>query len=177
MPHKDYSSLKTKLMCDIRNCPSSTSPMKDISPVLGAVTKLPPAYWEPRMFFFGAPDSELLNATGGGFPCVLVQGKTHPVFSLEPLPDHAGYMACPCSSSVQRGAEATFIRNGCILDHTGHTIDRDVYVLDQLKFPVPRAIAGRLRFKGRVPETCLRFATRKGLQYAPRGSRNSRRNL
>ena len=162
---------QNKFFPDIRADPCRIHPPRDLSSILGAVTKLPLAYWQPHMLFFGAPDSELSDVTTGGFPHVVVHRKTHPVFSLRALPDQAGDLACPCTSRVRHSAGVAHIKNGCVLDYTGYVMQRATYVLDHLPFPVPKSIARRLRFKGCVPETCLHVDTRERNFYECRGCR------
>ena len=140
--------------------PGHTAIKEGIGRVLGAVTHLPILYWKARMFFRGAKDRELLKLTGNRFPAK--PKKTHPVFSLKPLPHDVGFRVCPCSSKKPfDGSGDRFIRKGCQLLHTGHIMDRHSYLVEKCFFNIPRSMAWNLRFKGEVPEDCI-FRTKRG---------------
>jgi len=131
---------------------------RNIEKILGAVTKLPLKYWKPGMFFVGAKDTELSLLTQGRFPAKQVKRKTHPVFSLERLPSNAGFKVCPCSSRTPyQQKRFRFIKKGCRLLHTYHLMDRNSYLVERLTFNIPSSVAFRLRFRGEVPDGCLKY--------------------
>ena len=136
--------------------PHQTALQDNIENVLGAVVHLPLKYWKSKMFFMGALDVELAEFTGGQFPARLVSGKSHPVFSLKPLLGGIGFMVCPCTSRKPRKSEfLLFVLDGCELLHTRTRMDRNSYILQEIRFPIPRSLAFALRFLGEVPEKCL----------------------
>jgi hypothetical protein len=135
--------------------PAAPQPRKLDLELLGAgVRHLPPAYWEPEMFFHGAADLALREHTGG-FPTTLRKDQfTHPLFVPQTLPG-LGHQVCPCSSKnfgVRR-----FIRAGCRLLYTNRQTDRNSYLVDFYRFnlPLEPAFSESLRFMGRVPLDCL----------------------
>ena len=104
----------------------------------------------------GAFDNELAEFSSGQFPARVVPGKSHPVFSLKPVLDQIGFMVCPCTSRKPQKSESyLFIITGCELLHTGTRMDRNSYILREIRFPIPRSLAFALRFLGEVPERCL----------------------
>jgi hypothetical protein len=131
--------------------------LKDnIENVLGAVVHLPLKYWKSKMFFKGALDVKLATFTSGQFPARLVPGKSHPVFSLKPVPGRIGFVVSPCTSKKPRKPESyLYIIIGCELLHTRTRMDRNSYILREIRFPIPRSLAFTLRFLGEVPERCL----------------------
>jgi len=56
---------------------------------------LPVQHWRASSFFAGAPNSILLELSGGRFPTKFIAGKTHQVFVLKKLPENAGARVCP----------------------------------------------------------------------------------
>jgi len=129
---------------------------RDLAAILGAMSRLPLRYWQERMFFTGARDSELLRLTGSRFPCKPGHEGTHPVFSLRPLPDGVGFKVCPCSSKRPlRTRSFRFIKKGCRLSHTGHVMDRNSYLVEAVRFSIPPSVASALFFRGQAPEKCL----------------------
>ena len=128
----------------------------NVENVLGAVAHLPLKYWKEKMFFMGALDDELAQFTGGQFPARVVPGKSHPVFSLKPIPGRIGFMVCPCTSRKPLKSEPyIYIITGCELLHTRMRMDRNSYILREIRFPIPRSLAFALRFLGEVPERRL----------------------
>jgi hypothetical protein len=96
-----------------------------------------------------------LSLSEGLFPAGPITG-THPVFSLQAQPDGVGFRVCPCSSKrPYHEKNPRYIRKGCRLLHTGHTLDRNSYLLEMIQFNIPRSIATELRFMGQVPEDCI----------------------
>jgi len=120
--------------------------------VLGSVSDLPLKYWRENFFFLGARDEELLGLTSGCFPATTTAAKTHPVFSLHHLPDNVGFTACPCTSRIPfNSIRYRYIKKGCRLQHTGYCMDRNSYLVEAFKLNIPASMAGKLRFKGEVP--------------------------
>jgi hypothetical protein len=137
--------------------PVSEALMANVEQVLGAVTHLPIRFWRPNMFFIGARDKDLTAFTNGQFPKTTVPGKSHPVYSLERLPEGVGVAVCPCTSRRPFGGGIfRYINKGCQLRHTQHTMDRDSFLVEKVRFNIPRSIAHELRFRGEVPDECLR---------------------
>jgi len=129
---------------------------RNLDMVLGSVVKLPLTYWRDHFFFMGADDAELFERSTGKFPKTSHPGKTHPIFSLKALPNHAGYRVCPCSSRKPFGRYGyRYIRKGCRLRFTNHEMDRDSYLVENILLNLPPTIAIKLRFKGEVPNICL----------------------
>lgn len=128
-----------------------------VEAILPAVTHLPLRFWKPRMFFMGAEDRQLKELSEGRFPSHVVPRKTHPVFALRPLQGAPGFQVCPCSSQrPYRGKEFRYVTKGCRLLHTNHMMDRDSYLVETVRFNIPPRFAHRLRFRGEVPESCLK---------------------
>jgi hypothetical protein len=129
----------------------------DLDIVLGSVKNLPLKHWRRNLLFFNFRDEDFLEMTGGQFPAKLVKDKAHPVFSLKPRPGNAGFRVCPCSSKRPfNSRDYRYIVKGCRLLHTGYTMDRHSYLIENLRFNIPASIAGTLRFKGEVPEEGLK---------------------
>ncbi len=151
------------------NSKQSVSAEKNISLILGSVTRLPLKYWQSGFFFSGAGDSELLLSTCGKFPMTTAEGKTHPIFTLAPLPDNAGFRVCPCSSRRPFSARAyRWIKKGCRLEYTGHKMDKNSHLVDTIWFNIPCSMAGSVLFRGKVPGTCIvttERAVRGGSNY------------
>lgn len=125
--------------------------------LLPLMSRLPLWLWKPRMLFFGAGDAELSRITGGVFPSRVVAGKSHPIFCLKILPDGAGARACPCTSRAPSdGRNRRYLRRGCRLLHTGRELDRNTYIIETARFPVPRSVAQKARFWGEAPSSCIR---------------------
>lgn len=142
-----------------KNTPTAN---RNIDLVLGSAVSLPLPFWRERFFFKQAKDDDLKKETLGQFPAAMVEGKTHPVFTLEPLPDNVGFRVCPCSSKGPREALShRIIAAGCRLDFSGIVTDRDSHVLHWFLFNIPSRMALNLRFQGQVPETCLRMQRRE----------------
>ena len=142
---------------------------KDLERVLGSVINLPSRYWRQNFFFFGAADERLHDCTGGQFPAKLVPGKAHPILVLKSLTGDAGAVVCPCSSkSPFRLRRFRFIQEGCILLHTGFEMDRDSYLIENIRVNLPSSICGRLSFRGEVPGNCIQ----RGEKVANRDKRN-----
>jgi len=136
--------------------PYQTALQDNVENVLGAVAHLPLKYWKEKMFFMGALDEKLAEFTEGRFPARVVSGKSHPVFSLKPLLSRIGFIVCPCTSRKPRKSESfLFIITGCELLYTRRRIDRNSYILKEVRFPIPCSLAFALRFLGEVPERCL----------------------
>lgn len=132
---------------------------KNLSLILGSVKYLPMPYWKPLFFFMGAKDEELMILTSGRFPLTTQPGKTHPVISLKPLPDKAGYKVNPCSSvRPWKHNVAFFISKGCRLKHTGYEMDRDSFIVEHIEVPLPARLGAGLTFKGEVPPECVKAA-------------------
>ncbi len=130
---------------------------KNVEAVLGAVSHLPLKHWQPHMFFTGAKDEDLSGFTKGQFPKTVVSRKTHPVFSLRKLPASVGFTVCPCTSSRPFNlAGFRWINRGCKLRHTNHEMDRDSFLIEKVRFNIPPSVAYRLRFRGEVPDQCLK---------------------
>ena len=130
---------------------------ENVEAVLGAVTHLPVKFWKPNMFFTGARDADLSDLTNGKFPKKLVSRKSHPVFSLRKLPQDIGFTVCPCTSSRPYGRDRfRWIRKGCTLSHTNHVMDRNSFLVEQIRFNILRSVAYRLRFRGEVPDRCVK---------------------
>lgn len=105
------------------------------------------------MLFAGAKDLELKEITGL-FPATMKSKKSsHPIFSLKSL-GNFGIQVCPCTSRRHKGR---FIKEGCTLEVTENTNDRNSYLLEQYSFSisVQSPMESRLRFLGIVPERCL----------------------
>lgn len=129
---------------------------KNMDLILGSLKNLHLRYWRDNFFFKGAPDSELIHLTKGFFPRDLIPYKTHPIFSLQKLPDYAGFRVCPCSTRKFYHRNAyRYLKKGCVLKHTGKTLDRDSRLVESIYFNIPQSFASRLRFFGEVPETCI----------------------
>lgn len=132
----------------------------DLRRILAAVVGLPLAYWKERMLFRGLPDKLSFQWSAGRFPAMPGPG-THPVFSLKPLPDGAGFRVCPCSSKRPFDEKSfRFIQKGCRLLHTGYIMDRHSHLIEKIQLNIPRSLAPRLRFLGEVPEECIRHGQR-----------------
>ena len=141
--------------------PRTKTAKRDLDEILGSVAGLPLSYWRERMFFRGLPDELAFQLTGGLFPARRSQGA-HPVFSLKALPEAAGFRVCPCSSkSPFREKNFRYIRKGCRLLHTNHTMDRPSYLIDKIQLNIPRSVAPHLRFMGEVPEECIKDERKK----------------
>jgi hypothetical protein len=126
----------------------------DLSVLGSGLKHLAPAYWEPRMFFQGAIDAALREATGV-FPATLrPDRKSHPLFVLDRIGD-LGHRVCPCSS--RNWAARRFIREGCVLEIPGRISDRNSYLVESCAFnlPLDPGFWEPLCFMGRVPEACL----------------------
>lgn len=151
------SQLKNENLIWTKN-PSSDAIWKNIEQILGAVNRLPLQYWKPNMFFVGAQDKTLSELTQGRFPAKQSKRKTHPVFSLEQLPLKTGFKVCPCSSKPpSQQNRCRYIKKGCRLIYTGHLMDRNSYLVEKVVFNIPSSVAHRMRFRGRVPEECLKY--------------------
>ena len=139
-----------------QNPGGSVTAEKDLDLILGSVKNLPILYWRPSFFFFGARDEDLSDLTDHRFPAKLVPGRSHPVFSLRPLPNDVGFKVCPCTSKTPRiRSSFRFIQKGCLLDYTGYEMDRKSYLIEGITFNIPRSVAIGLRFRGKVPSECL----------------------
>jgi len=124
--------------------------------VMGSVKNLPVKYWKPGYYFIGARDKTLFNLTKGIFPAKLVHHKTHPVFTLKPLPENKGFKVCPCSSKKPfNQSKYRYIRKQCILLHTENIMDVNSYIIEKISFNIPSSIAYKLRFFGEVPQACI----------------------
>lgn len=135
--------------------------MENVEAVLGAVTHLPIRFWKQSMFFSGARDKDLSIFTNGGFPRSTAPQKSHPVYTLQKLPQNVGFAVCPCSSNrpFNQGV-FRYIRKGCKLLHTQHIMDRDSFLIDSIRFNIPRSKAYALRFRGEVPDRCIELRNR-----------------
>ncbi len=137
--------------------------------ILGSsITRLPVMFWEEQMFFFGAQDKKLKKITSI-FPYKLHKKKnTHPIFILKKIANF-GFKVCPCSSKNFM-KDVRYIKEGCVLEITGHKMDRNSYILDFLHFNLPynNNWNKELRFVGKVPLECI---NRKGA-YAPLNPQN-----
>lgn len=129
---------------------------KNLAMILGSVKQLPLRYWQPLFFFTGVPDTDLRELSAGRFPVTSQPGKTHPVISLKPLPDRVGYKVSPCSSKRPwRLKHPRYIRKGCRLAYTGHEMDKNSYVLENIEVPIPPSVAVKISFRGQVPVECI----------------------
>jgi hypothetical protein len=131
--------------------------------VLGATLNLPLKYWRPHFFFTGAPDAILHTLSDGEFPATKSAAgffhQTHPIFARDLLPGAVGFKASPCSSrKPYRKERYRHIRAGCRLRYTGHVMDRDSDIVDNIRLNIPPSVAYRLRFLGEVPKTCVEEA-------------------
>lgn len=134
----------------------SVSAEKNLSMILGSVTRLPLKYWQSCFFFTGAADNELFLNTGGEFPKTPQNDKTHPIYALAPLPNNAGFRVCPCSSKRPFSLrDYRWIKKDCRLEYTGHKMDKNSHLIEQFWFNIPGTMAGKVRFRGKVPATCL----------------------
>lgn len=119
-----------------------------------SIRRLPPPYWEERMFFHGADDRKLRDATGG-FPATFrSHKKTHPLFVLKRLANF-GFQVCPCTSLP---SSPFYIEKGCLLEPSEYAMERTSYIMERFRFGLPRSgnVNFTLRFMGVVPESCLR---------------------
>ncbi|MFW6180014.1 MAG: hypothetical protein ACOC43_16780 [Desulfohalobiaceae bacterium] len=124
-----------------------------------SILDLPVSKWEQNMLFSAAKDKWLLQQTGGAFPAALRKDKsTHPIFVLQKL-GNMGCRICPCTSRPNRGGR--YIVQGCRLEITGRSTDRDSYILEQFSFNLPLnpAFKPKLPLMGKVPQTCIRDKT------------------
>lgn len=131
-----------------------TPPTGDDWRILGkGISRLPPRFWEPRMFFLGAPDRDLQERTGVFPRTIKAEGSTHPIYVLAPL-GNFGFRVCPCTSKFHRGP---YVRKGCILEVTGEEMDRNSHLLPMFSFPLPLEgdLPRLLRFRGIVPSPCI----------------------
>lgn len=127
----------------------------DLGAVLVMGARLPLRYWKERMLFRGLQDQMTSQLTGGLFPAKLASGA-HPAFSLQELPDRAGFRVCPCSSRKPFHTKRyRYIKEGSCLRYTGHITDRNSYLIENVPFNIPPAVARTLRFMGEVPEECI----------------------
>jgi len=125
--------------------------------ILGSVVHLPLRYWKPSMFFAGAGDTDLAGLTAGRFPETPRRNGTHPVFSLAALPSGVGFQVCPCSSKRPfKTKEYRYISKECELLYTRHRMDRDSFLIEAVRFNIPESVAWRVRFKGLVPDRCVK---------------------
>jgi len=139
---------------------------KSLDRVLGATLNLPLKYWRPRFYFTGAPDETIHELSGCEFPAAKPPAQlfhhTHPILALKSLPGTVGFKVSPCSSQKPyRRGRFRYIRAGCRLRYTDHVMDRDSYIIDNVRFNIPPSVAYRLRFFGEVPEACLADLTVK----------------
>ena len=142
--------------------PTTMTADNSLDIILGSVKRLPLKHWRQNFFFFGVRDEDFLELTGSEFPAKLVKNKSHPVFAIKPLPGSSGFNVCPCSSKKPiKRKEYRYIAKGCQLLHTGHTMDRHSYLVENITFNIPPAIAYSLWFRGEVPAECLKSATRE----------------
>jgi hypothetical protein len=129
----------------------------DLEELGSSIRHLPRAQWEERMFFFNALDKQVRLETHGIFPHHIKSATSaHPIFVLKTLGNLA-HEVCPCSSKCfSEGMR--YIAKGCKLEVTGWIMDRNSYLVEELVFTMPQDHTFRrnLKFKGRVPRTCLR---------------------
>jgi hypothetical protein len=138
--------------------PVSEALMRNAEAVFGATAHLPIQFWISSMFFTGASDQDLTILTHGEFPKTMIPRKTHPIYSLVKLPDGVGVTVCPCTSRRPFGRGVfRYIRKGCRLRYTQHTMDRDSFLVEKVRFNIPRSVAYELRFRGEVPDGCLKL--------------------
>ena len=134
----------------------SLTAARDLELVLTPNARIPLKYWRRNFWFVGAGDERLHSLTGGEFSREIVPDHTHPLFAVRVLEHGIGCTVCPCSSQTPYQASAyRFIRQGCVLLHTGHVMDRNSYLIEGLAFSVPASMAGEVAFKGEVPEPCI----------------------
>lgn len=95
---------------------------QDLDVILGSVTSLPLPYWRKNFFFKGMRDCRLTQETGCSFPATPKKQGTHPVFALNPVLNHIGFVVCPCSSQTQY-ATVPWIEKGTRLLHTNREMD------------------------------------------------------
>lgn len=136
--------------------PGTVTAKKDLDLILGSVTNLPLQYWRPFFLFFRAKDKDLLKITKNRFPAKLENGKTHPVFALQHLPNNVGFKVCPCSSKKPFYDKTyRYIKENTTLKHTGYMTDRNSFLVESVRFNMPATIAGKMLFKGEVPEDSI----------------------
>lgn len=111
--------------------------------------------WQPNYQFIGLRDQRLCQLSRGSFPHK-VEPKTRPLHSLERLPHNVAYKVCPCSSKRPFNMRrARFVRRGCRLLHTDHTVGRNSYLIENVTLNIPSSFWRELRFRGEVPEDCI----------------------
>ena len=134
---------------------------KNLDIILGSVVRLPLRNWRKNFFFTGAKDEEFLELTENKFPLKSVPNKRHPVFAIKSLPENAGFKVCPCSSKQpSKKREYRYIKKGCRLLYTNHLMDRHSYLVEEVSFNIPQSIACILRFRGEVPNNCIKSVLR-----------------
>ena len=130
---------------------------RDLDAVLCAVRSLPLRYWRERMIFLGLKDTRFRELSEGLFPAKATRHGTHPLYSLKKLPDGIGFRVCPCSSKRPFGERPyRYIKNGCVLLHTGEVLDRTSHLVESIRFNIPSSEAYALHFLGEVPPECLK---------------------
>ena len=134
--------------------PSPSDP-PDILHVLTTSDTLPVRYWRHGFLFRGLFDETLHKLTLSKFPSKIVPFKRRPVFCLRVLTHQIGAEVSPCTTKKQSG-KTRFIHKGCILYHAGHYIEKDSYIIEKIRFKIPSYTAGRLKFLGEVPRSCIR---------------------
>lgn len=145
---------KTSFADILKNLPPKAEQPNILQEMGQSVLRAPFDLWEERFYFRGALNTALREKTGG-FPARLGRPKeTHPIFLLRKL-GNFGFQVCPCTSKWQY--RTRYIRQGCVLEITKRTMDRDSYILKKMAFNLTAddAFRRRLIFLGRVPETCL----------------------
>jgi len=136
--------------------PATLTADRGLERILGSVLNLPIRYWRPHFFFFGTKDEDFSRLTDNQFPKKLVFGKTHPAFSLRPLPKGSGFKVCPCTSKRSFDkSHFRYIQKDCRLSHTGYVMDRNSYLVEDIIVNLPPSIANTLLFKGEVPSECM----------------------
>ena len=139
-----------------KNKSGNTTANNVLALILTSNARIPLKYWRRNFWFVGARDEDLHRLTGGRFARDFDPEKTHPIMALRVLEHGAGCVVCPCSSKKPFQASTfRFIRQECVLLHTGHVMDRNSYLVESLSFSMPVSMGGRVAFKGEVPEPCI----------------------
>lgn len=127
---------------------------EDLDVILGSVKSLPLPYWRKNFFFKGMNDCRLAQETDYNFPATPKKQGTHPVFALNPVLNHIGFVVCPCSSQPQY-ARVPWIEKGTRLLHTNREMDRRSFLVKQIRFNMPASVATQLHFQGEVPRDAI----------------------
>ncbi len=138
----------------LNTCAEPNPPPDPLAALGKNLLKIPQAYWQKRMLFSGALNTELFEKTGE-FPARSKKPSlTHPVFVIKKIGSFA-FKLCPCSSKLIRGCR--YIRKGCRLEISETIMDRNSCLLEQYTFNLSKdpSFCGRLIFRGKVPRSCI----------------------